>query len=69
MVRRREAPSRTMRPAAHPSRRARCALLRMRSVGAAYLPPKNIPTPIASTLKNIAAVDSQPSQYNGPAIT
>src|SRR5580765_126626 len=31
MVRRRVAPSRTMLPAAHPSRRARCALLRMRS--------------------------------------
>src|SRR4029450_13287644 len=32
MVRRREAPSRTMRPQTglHPSRRARCALLRMR---------------------------------------
>ena len=31
--------------------------------------PTKIPTPIASTLKNIAAVDSQPSQYSVPPIT
>jgi hypothetical protein len=50
-------------------RDAASRLLRMRSVGATYLPLTTIPTPIASTLKNIAAVDSQPSQYSGPAIT
>src|SRR6476646_7700257 len=31
--------------------------------------PTVIPIPIATTLKNIAAVDSQPSQYSGPPIT
>ncbi len=30
---------------------------------------KNIPTTIATTLTAIAAVDSQPSQCNGPLIT
>ncbi|SDO44412.1 hypothetical protein SAMN05444050_4149 [Afipia sp. GAS231] len=62
MVRRRNAPSRTMSswPILRDARKS--ALLRMRLAGAAYLPPTNIPTPIASTLNNIAAVDSQPSQ-------
>jgi len=77
MVRRRNAPSRTMsswpilrdaRKSALPRVNAMAFIPGMRSVDAAYL-PNNIPTPIASTLSNIAAVDSQPSQYSGPAIT
>src|SRR5229473_2559216 len=32
-------------------------------------PYTNTPTPIASTLSSIAAVDSHPSQYSGPAMT
>ena len=40
-----------------------------RPPGACHLPPRKNPTPIATTLSSIAAVESQPSQYSGPAMT